>query len=315
MIDVSIVIVCMNNLNNLMPCLESIVKSTHNVKYETFVVAYLFSDENLRILKNKFPEVIIIESNEIRGFSENNNLALRQANGEYCFVLNDDTLMKMPVVDGLLESIKNTPDAAIMSPKTVFGDGRLQSCGRPPMNFKTFAFETFKLWKEQKVVSPYVNQQGIFQTYNIVGAAFLIKTNVFKKLGFFDESYFFCPEDIALSTLANKRGYKCFVDETISLYHLEGGSSSGAVAKIKLAIRPAITKGNIIFYSEGSFVKKQILHLILTVESLLKIIYWFIQMLLGRKGSRVMLLSYVNVIRSIFSNRTPKEIFIKYYNK
>lgn len=90
--DVSIVIVCMNNLNNLYPCLESIRKYT-SVSYEAFVVAYLFSKENLLKVKLDFPWVTFIESNEIRGFSENNNLALKQAKGKYCFVLNDDTYM------------------------------------------------------------------------------------------------------------------------------------------------------------------------------------------------------------------------------
>ena len=66
---VSIVIVCMNNLKNLYPCLESIKKYTH-VSYECFVVAYLFTKENLEKVKLDFPWVKFIESNEIRGFSE-----------------------------------------------------------------------------------------------------------------------------------------------------------------------------------------------------------------------------------------------------
>lgn len=57
------------------------------MSYETLVVAYLFSKENLEKVKHDFPWVTFIESNEIRGFSENNNLALRQAKGKFCFVL------------------------------------------------------------------------------------------------------------------------------------------------------------------------------------------------------------------------------------
>lgn len=49
-----------------------------------------------------------VESNEIRGFSENNNLALRQAKGKYCFVQNDDTELKMPCIDKLVETIENS---------------------------------------------------------------------------------------------------------------------------------------------------------------------------------------------------------------
>lgn len=63
MIDVAIVIVCMNNLKNLYPCLESIRKYT-SVTYETLVVAYLFTPDNLRKAKEDFPWVTFIESNE-----------------------------------------------------------------------------------------------------------------------------------------------------------------------------------------------------------------------------------------------------------
>ena len=77
MAKVAIVIVCMNNLKNLIPCLDSIKTYTHT-DYEVWLVAYMFSKENLNIVKEKYPDVIIVESNDIRGFAENNNLALRK---------------------------------------------------------------------------------------------------------------------------------------------------------------------------------------------------------------------------------------------
>jgi GT2 family glycosyltransferase len=309
--EVSIVIVCMNNLNYLFPCLDSIIGNTHKTSYEILVVAYLFSDNNLKHLREKYPEVIVIESNEIRGFSENNNLALRQAKGDYCFVLNDDTKFDTPIIDQLVESFEKTPDAAIMSPKTLYADGSLQSCGRPKMNIWTFVFGTLKLWNEQKVKSRYTNKNGIFQTCNIVGAAFMIKTAVLKQLNYLDENYFFCPEDIALSTLANKRGFKCYVDADISLYHLEGGTAS----KIKTATAPAGLKGSLLFYSGNSLVKKVFLQIIITIISVLKLIYWKLKTFTGNTEAGIMEKSTYNSILSLYSAKSPKEIFIHFYNK
>ena len=146
-IDVSIVIVCMNNLKNLYPCLESIRKYT-TVSYETLVVAYLFSKENLEKVKNDFPWVTFIESNEIRGFSENNNLALRQAKGKYCFVLNDDTEMKMDVVGRLVDSFgRCSENAAIISPCILNHKGEVAVCGRPKFTVWTYLLGTFHLYK------------------------------------------------------------------------------------------------------------------------------------------------------------------------
>lgn len=66
-VDVSIVIVCMNNLKLLYPCLDSIKKYT-TLNYETLVVAYMFSRENLEKLKKDYSWINVIESNEYRGF-------------------------------------------------------------------------------------------------------------------------------------------------------------------------------------------------------------------------------------------------------
>ena len=94
--EVSVIIVCMNRPDLLYPCLEGIRVHT-TVSHEVLVVAYLFSEDNLARLRADWPEVQVVESRELRGFSENNDLALRKAAGKYCFIVNDDTLMSMPV--------------------------------------------------------------------------------------------------------------------------------------------------------------------------------------------------------------------------
>ena len=66
---VSIVIVCMNRPDLLYPCLEGIRAHT-SVQYEVWVVAYLFSGENLARLRADWPEVKIVESRELRGFGK-----------------------------------------------------------------------------------------------------------------------------------------------------------------------------------------------------------------------------------------------------
>lgn len=312
MIDVSIVIVCINNLKNLYPCLKSIKQHT-SLTYECFVVAYLFTKENFKKVRNDFPWVKFIESNQIRGFSENNNLALRQAQGRYCFVLNDDTEMKMPVIDCLFNQIERLPErVAIISPKTVFGDGRLQSCGRPKLTYWKFLLGMFKLYNEGKDKSRYVNQNGVFQSYNIVGAAFLIKTDIFRRIGFFNERYFFCPEDIEVSTLLNKKGYEVYVDSDVVLYHYEGGSYK--ISKTRMATMPAGTMGSLLFYSGNSHLKRIITARIIKLQAFLKCQYWKRKVHHDGDNAAIMASAFRNVYDTICTEMTPKEIFIKYFN-
>ena len=303
--DASIVIVCMNNMRNLLPCLNSIKEHTHKVNYDIWVVAYLFSKENLEILRQEYPDAHVIESNEIRGFSENNNLALRQISAKYTLVLNDDTLFKEPVLDKLFESIESTPNAAIMSPKLLYGDGSLQLCGVPPRDVWYYVRLVIGFNKESDKENEFANKKGIFKTYNICGACFLIKTDVFRELGFFDEYYFFCPEDIAFSTLANEKGYSVYTNADVSLYHLQGKTSS----KVKPATLPAERKGCIKFFSKGNLLLYYLLATYVFLLCAFKCLCYTIKLNeIDRVANR-------NCMASIFSSKTPKEIFTKYYLK
>lgn len=315
MLEVSIVIVCMNNLKNLYPCLDSIKKYT-TISYECFVVAYLFSKENLEKVKKDFPWVKFIESNEIRGFSENNNLALRQTKGKYCFVMNDDTEMKMPVVDRLVESFSQCPEnTAIVSPNILNYKGEVSVCGRNPLDWKiSFISEWYDGCRYKP--SRYINQKGLFQTYNILGAAFLIKTDLFSKIGWFDERYFFCPEDIAVSTTLNKMGYLCYVDTDVEIYHYEGMSGKSS-SKMLTATKPAAMLGSLLFYSDNSLFKRILLETNLLISLPCHIVYHSLMTLINRnaEANKMLAIGELNCFKALFMFYSPKEAFIYFYKK
>lgn len=314
MIDVSIVIVCMNNLKNLYPCLNSIRKYT-TVSYETLVVAYLFSEENLKKVEKDFPWVTFLESNEIRGFSENNNVALRQAKGKYCFVVNDDTIMEEDVIGKLIRSfdVIVDPVAAVISPVLLNSDHSVQVCGRPPFRAKEYVMSILHLWSERKDGGRYIDKEGIFKSYNIIGAAFLIKTEIFKKFDFFDEYYYFCPEDIALSTLLNKFGYHCYVNSDAKIIHYGGSSGNRNVSKVKMATMPAGEKGSLRFFADGNILIYFLLGIFIILVSLIKCIYYKIRSRHSMDSYYIIYKANRNIVCSLLSSMTPKEIFIKYY--
>lgn len=298
--EVSIVIVCMNRPDNLYPCLDSIRAHT-TVSYECWVVAYMFSPENLRDLKEKYPWVQVVESNELRGFAENNNLALRQAKGRYCFVVNDDTVHKAPVIDRLVEDFGKLPEnAAAVSPRIVLADGRLQTCGRGPWSRFRYARHYLHLVDETRP-SRWNKAAGLFQTYTLNGACFLIKTDVFRTIGWFDERYFFTPEDIALGHALNDAGYTVWADADIPITHLAGGS----VSAWEQAIKPARVRGNMLFYGEPFLLKC----FICCYEAARLGKYFFLP---RTPRNTMMRKTALNVLRSVNSHLTPKEIFQKY---
>lgn len=311
-IDVSVIIVSMNNIGRLFPCLDSIILRTR-LSYEIIVVAYMFSEENLQELRRRFPDVKICINNEIKGFAENNNLAVNEATGEFLFIVNDDTLMEMPVIDLLIDDFRKLPEnTAIVSPATYYMDGSLQSCGRPKHTIYTYLLFLFGLWKEQKVRSKFVNQKGLFRTYDIVGAAFLIKGKLFRKAGGFNEEFFFCPEDIALSTKLNKMGYLVYADSDIKILHLENGTAS----MMKTATLPAAFKGEVIYYSNNSTLLYCLVSIFIILRCMIKGICFYLKFLFIKNDKyKIEYLSNFNVIQAVLKKASPKEIFMFYYNK
>lgn len=287
----------MNRPDILYPCLDSI-REQNEVSLECWVVAYRFSSENLQDLQEKYPWVKVVESTELRGFSENNNLALKQVTGKYCFVVNDDTVQRMPVIDRLVLDLENLPeDAAVVSPRIVFADGSLQTCGRGPWSRWRY-FKHYLHRVDETRPSRWNKLAGLFQTFTLNGACFLIKTDAFRRAGWLDERFFFTPEDIALGHRLNAMGYTVWADADVPITHLAGGS----VSAWEQAIKPTRVRGNMIFYGEPFLLKC----FIWCFELCRVIKYLFLP---RTPEHTVMRKTAWNVMRSVFSRKTPKEIF------
>ncbi|MCR5840851.1 MAG: glycosyltransferase [Bacteroidales bacterium] len=310
---VSIVIVCMNRLDNLYPCLEGLQAHT-TVPCECFVVAYRFSPENLARAQADFPWVRWVVSDEVRGFSENNNLALRQARGRYCFVVNDDTEMHEDVIGALLRDLDRLPpDAAIVSPRLLNADGSLQLCGRPPYLARFYVLQQWHLHREpiDDTVGKTPLFGEVFRSSNITGAAFLIRTEVFRELGWFDETYFFTPEDIALSTLARKKGYGVYVDRAVTIVHKWRTTAT----RMSPAIRPAAVRGSLLFFSGGSRVKYFLLALPVWLAESSKRAKAALRLRRDpSEANRIAWETFRNISHSIFTRETPKQLFLRYYH-
>lgn len=316
MVDVSVIIVCMNKLENLYPCLNSIKECT-SVSYEVFVVAYLFTKENLDKARNDFPWVKFIVSDEIRGFAENNNLALRQATGKYCFVLNDDTILKPQCIDMLVESFDKLPDnVAIVSPNILNYDQKVVVSGNPPMDFIDYILYFLRI-KSRFTDNEWVMKDGLFKSYNISGCAFLIKRSIFESVGWFDEYYFFAPEDYDLSTKLNNLGYECWVNSNAEIIHLEGMTSGKSLSRITLATAPAHCKGTVHFFSKGSTIRFIAVSFVMFFMVFSQYVFHKIKASKETNGGINSILAKANLheLLALFSSKTPKEIFIKYYNQ
>ena len=72
-------------------CILSVQVGLKKIESEIIVVDNNSSDDSCQMVKQLFPEIILLENKENLGFSKANNQAVKIAKGDYVCILNPDT--------------------------------------------------------------------------------------------------------------------------------------------------------------------------------------------------------------------------------
>jgi GT2 family glycosyltransferase len=96
------------------------LQSLRNVTYpnfETLIVDNGSPTKSPDIIRENYPEVQLIISEKNLGFAGGNNIALKQAKGDYVLLLNNDTEVKPDFLDSLVELMESDKTIGIVSSK------------------------------------------------------------------------------------------------------------------------------------------------------------------------------------------------------
>ena len=116
---------------------------------------------------------------------------------------------------------------------------------------------------------------------------------------------------IALSTLVREKGYGVYVDRAVSLTHKWRTTAT----HISPAIRPAAVRGSLLFFSGGSPGKYFLLALpVWLAESAKRAKAALLLALHPSEERRIARDTYRNITRSIFTRKSPKQLFIRYFH-
>ncbi|MDP4236106.1 MAG: glycosyltransferase family 2 protein, partial [Bacteroidota bacterium] len=237
--DISIVIVNYNVREFLRGALESVRRSLAfgGLEGEVFVVDNASRDESVEMVAGEFPEVRLLALHENVGFGRANNLAMRQATGEYILILNPDTIVGEDTLRVMVDFMRSHPNAGVSGCKLLNADGSFQiSCRRgfptPWASFtKLFGLSTF-FPNSPRFAQYNLTYLPVDQTYEIdalAGAFMLLSREAFERTGGFDEDYFMYGEDIDLCYRIKKAGLAVYYVHTTSTVHFKGESTRRSV--------------------------------------------------------------------------------------
>jgi GT2 family glycosyltransferase len=279
--DLSIIVVNWNTCNFLCQCLKSIYQETKNINFEIFVVDNASRDESAKTVRVEFPQVKLIANQENRGFATANNQAIKQASGEYILLLNPDTIILNNAIGKCLNFFKNRPKIGILGCKLLNSDKTWQPSCR---TFPTLLSQVVILLKIhnffpsliKKYLMLEMNPQKMQEVDQVMGAFFLIKNEVIKKIGLLDEKYWIWFEEVDFCKKAKSAGYKILYWPDASIIHYKAKSFTQALTiKKQWHLNASMLR---YFWKFHSFFSFLIILLLWPVSMALALIVQFVQL-------------------------------------
>lgn len=219
----SVVIVTYHNEDIIEACLKSVTMQLPD-NGEVIIVDNGDSVRTKEIV-SRFKDAIYINAGGNVGFSKGCNLGVSKSEGELLLFLNPDTRILPGSLRILLETLREYPNFGIISPQLIEESGDVQpSVRRLPTVSGVFA--EYFLGQENRYEGYYPEGSEVTEVESVVGAAILIKSDVFLKIGRWDERYFMYYEDFELCRRVKKLGLKIYYVPKARFFHKVGGSIS-----------------------------------------------------------------------------------------
>ena len=222
--QVSIVIPVYNQFDYTWHCLESILNNSEDCTYEVIIANDCSIDLTTR-LEEIVSGVHMITNQKNLRFLLNCNHAAESAKGEYILFLNNDTQVQPGWLKPLISLMEKDSSVGMVGSKLLYPDGYLQEAGGI-------------LWKDGSAWN-YGNRQNpedsefnyVHETDYISGAAIMIRSSLWKKIGGFDQRFVpaYC-EDSDLAFEVRRHGYKVMYQPKSVVVHFEGISNGTDLA-------------------------------------------------------------------------------------
>ena len=225
--DVSVIYVNWNSAEEILESIRTVREKTQGVSYEIIVVdnasaqgtAPLEADPAIRLIKNPVNA----------GFGAGCNLGARHSTGRYLFFFNPDTRMENDATSILTAFLDAHPQAGAAGPKVLDASGQIHFGAARSFHCLTNEFLehsalTFRFPKNRILGQPYLSywdHDSTRKVDSLIGAAMLVRRDVFEAIDGFDEQYFLYCEEVDLCKRIWNAGYCIQYVHTAVITHLE----------------------------------------------------------------------------------------------
>lgn len=228
---IDVVICTYRSSAHIQACLES-VRGSASVSTTT-VVDNASDDGTADLVAGHDASVRVIQMGSNTGFARAVNRGIGGGSARYVFVLNPDTVVGEGALAALLDFAEGQPEAGVVAPRLLYGDGRDQLTARA---FPTPAAGLFgrrspltrlmpnNRWSARYLAGRQHTGDDAFEVDWVSGAAMLVPRRVIDEVGALDEGFFLFWEDADWCHRIKDAGYAVWCVPAARVVHHEGGS-------------------------------------------------------------------------------------------
>ena len=223
---ISVIVVNHENEAHLGRCLGSLEGSGA----EVILVDNASRDGSLSLVRDRFPEVVVLPQEDNLGFASANNLAAATARGEALLLLNADAWLEPGALGLLAAHLDSRPDVGLVASSLRYQDGRRQFSWSPARGVVGEAVQKMRNPFESRGLThgrlaSFLTRPAGRPWYT--AACALIRTDAWRSVGGFDEGFFMYFEDVDLCIRLEAAGWRLAQETRAIAGHIGGATERG----------------------------------------------------------------------------------------
>ena len=209
----SVIVVNFNGRPYVEKCLSSVLNQDYP-GLEVIMVDNHSTDGSAAFVRQRFPQVLVVENEENLGYAGGINSGIARASGDYLAPLNVDTEVERDWLAPMVEFLKTSPHVGAVTPKSLLYTNR-SKIGVEGLNIHVTGLAFVRGLNEQDSGEP----QEPFPVAGVSGCSFVIRRKIVEGMGGLNEDNFMYYDDVDLSWMVNLMGYEVYCVPRSVVYH------------------------------------------------------------------------------------------------
>ncbi len=222
---VAVVILNWNGKKLLEQFLPGVVRHSQNIA-EIIIADNSSSDDSVLFLKEKFPEIRIIQNRVNGGFAKGYNDALNQVEAKYFVLLNSDIEVTSNWIQPVIELMETDDNIAAVQPKLMsyYEREKFEYAGAAGGFIDKYGYPFCRGRLFQSIEADGGQYDEPTEIFWATGACMFVRAKLYKELGGLDERFFAHMEEIDFCWRAKNKGYKIMFCPQSVVYHVGGAT-------------------------------------------------------------------------------------------